>query len=82
VFEAVHGSAPDIAGQGIANPIAVIRSAALMLEYIGYRQEAQRIEQAVLATLKAGIGLTPDLGGDGTTTTLTEQIIRHLHAGV
>ncbi|MCS7271328.1 MAG: isocitrate/isopropylmalate dehydrogenase family protein, partial [Gemmataceae bacterium] len=79
VFEAVHGSAPDIAGKGIANPIAVIRTAALMLEYIGYRREAQRIEQAVLATLRQGVGLTPDLGGQGTTASLTDQIIRHLH---
>ncbi len=78
IFEAVHGSAPDIAGKGIANPIAIIRSAALMLEYIGRRAEAQRIERAVLTVLQRGEGLTPDLGGNGTTATLTEQIIREL----
>lgn len=80
IFEAVHGSAPDIAGQGLANPIAVIRSAALMLEYVGHRAAAERIERAVLKTLAAGIGLTRDIGGDGTTATLTEQIIRHLES--
>lgn len=80
IFEAVHGSAPDIAGRGLANPIAVIRSAALMLEYVGHRAAAERIERAVLKTLAAGVGLTRDIGGDGTTATLTEQIIRHLES--
>ena len=80
VFEAVHGSAPDITGQGLANPIALIRSAAMMLEHVGERQAAARIEQAVSRTLEARIGLTRDLGGDGTTATITEQIIRHLNA--
>jgi isocitrate dehydrogenase (NAD+) len=78
VFEAVHGSAPDIAGQGLANPIALIRSAAMMLEHVGERRAAERIEQAVVRTLEARIGLTRDLGGDGTTATLTQQIIRNL----
>jgi isocitrate dehydrogenase (NAD+) len=78
VFEAVHGSAPDIAGKGIANPIALIRSAALMLDHIGQRQAASRIEAAVRRTLQAGIRLTRDLGGDGTTATITEQLVRNL----
>ncbi len=78
VFEAVHGSAPDLAGKGLANPIAVIRSAALLLEHIGQFQAARRIEQAVRQTLQARIGLTRDLGGEGTTATLTEQIIANL----
>src|SRR5262245_14561790 len=69
VFEAVHGSAPDIAGKGLANPIALIRSAALMLDHIGQRLPAARIEASVRNTLLAGVGLTPDLGGDGSTTT-------------
>jgi isocitrate dehydrogenase (NAD+) len=80
VFEAVHGSAPDIAGKGLANPIAVIRSAALMLDYVGHRQAAERIEQAVLRTLRAGVGLTRDIGGTGTTASITDEIIRHLEA--
>jgi len=78
LFEAVHGSAPDIAGKGLANPIAMIRSAALMLEHIGQRQRARRIEASVRATLAAGKGLTRDLGGDGTTATITERLIANL----
>jgi isocitrate dehydrogenase (NAD+) len=78
VFEAVHGSAPDIAGKGVANPIAVIRSAAMMLEHIGQRQPAQRIERAVVRTLEAKKGLTRDLGGDGNTATITERLIANL----
>src|SRR5947209_17760961 len=78
VFEAVHGSAPDIAGKGVANPIALIRSAAMMLEHIGQRTPAQRIEESVRRTLAAGRGLTRDLGGDGNTATLTEQLIANL----
>src|SRR5439155_11203000 len=54
VFEAVHGTAPDIAGKGLANPIALIRSAAMMLDHIGQRQAADRIEEAVRRTLQAG----------------------------
>jgi isocitrate dehydrogenase (NAD+) len=78
VFEAVHGSAPDIAGKGLANPIALIRSAALMLEHIGQRGAAARIEAAVGKTLQLRRGLTRDLGGDGTTATITREIISHL----
>jgi isocitrate dehydrogenase (NAD+) len=78
LFEAVHGSAPDIAGKGLANPIALLRSAAMMLDHIGQRQAAQRIEQSVMLTLAAGVGLTRDLGGDGTTATITEQLIHNL----
>ena len=78
VFEAVHGSAPDIAGKGLANPIALIRSAAMMLEHIGQRDAAGRIETSVRRTLEAGRGLTRDLGGDGTTATLTGQLIQNL----
>jgi isocitrate dehydrogenase (NAD+) len=78
VFEAVHGSAPDIAGQGKANPIALIRSAALMLEHIGQREPAARIEASVRTTLQAKHGLTRDLGGDGNTATITEQLIKNL----
>jgi isocitrate dehydrogenase (NAD+) len=78
VFEAVHGSAPDLAGKGLANPIAVIRSAAMLLEHIGQRHAAERIEASVARTLQAKRGLTRDLGGDGTTATLAEQLIRNL----
>jgi isocitrate dehydrogenase (NAD+) len=78
VFEAVHGSAPDIAGKGLANPIAVLRSAAMLLEYIGQKTPAERIEASVRRTLHAGRGLTRDLGGDGNTRTITEQLIANL----
>jgi isocitrate dehydrogenase (NAD+) len=78
VFEAVHGSAPDIAGKGVANPIALILSAAMMLRHIGQPKAATAIECAVRETLRSGIGLTSDLGGDGNTATLTDQLIANL----
>jgi isocitrate dehydrogenase (NAD+) len=78
VFEAVHGSAPDLAGKGLADPIGCLRSAVMLLEHIGQRQPADRIERAVVKTLKAGKGLTRDLGGDGTTATITQELIANL----
>jgi isocitrate dehydrogenase (NAD+) len=81
VFEAVHGSAPDIAGKGLANPIAIIRSAVLLLDHIGQREAARHIEAAVMDTLARGRGLTRDLGGQGTTRSLTDEIIASLTRG-
>jgi isocitrate dehydrogenase (NAD+) len=78
VFEPVHGSAPDIAGQGRANPIACIRSGALLLDHVGRTAAARRIEAAVIRTLERAEELTPDLGGRGTTRGLTQAIIRNL----
>ena len=78
VFEAVHGSAPDIAGKGLANPIALLRSAVLLLEHIGQSHAARRIEDSVQKTLQARRGLTRDVGGDGTTASLTEQLIANV----
>jgi isocitrate dehydrogenase (NAD+) len=75
VFEAVHGSAPDIAGQNVANPLALVRSAVLMLRYMGDFEPADRIEKAVDAVIAKG-SLTRDLGGTCTTTELTEAIVR------
>lgn len=80
VFEAVHGSAPDIAGKGLANPIACLRSAAMMLDHVGYRDAAQRIEHSVRKTLEHKKGLTRDLGGDGNTETITKELIANLAA--
>ena len=80
VFEAVHGSAPDIAGQGKANPIALLRSAAMMLDHVGERDAAANIERAVVKTLTARVGLTRDLGGDGNTESITHEIVKHLGA--
>jgi isocitrate dehydrogenase (NAD+) len=80
VFEAVHGSAPDIAGKGLANPIACLRSAAMMLDHVGLRDAANRIEASVRRTLERKMGLTRDLGGDGTTETITRELIANLAA--
>lgn len=78
LFEAVHGSAPDIAGKGLANPIALVRSAAMMLEHIGQREPARRIEASVGRTLQNKRGLTRDLGGDGNTDTITRELLANL----
>jgi isocitrate dehydrogenase (NAD+) len=78
VFEAVHGSAPDIAGKGLANPIACLRSAAMMLDHVGSRDAAARIESSVRKTLEKSTGLTRDLGGDGTTDTITRELLANL----
>lgn len=78
MFEAVHGSAPDIAGKNIANPTAFLWSACMMLEHIGENDCAARIRRAVDEVLLEGSVRTPDLGGDATTTAYTEAIIKHL----
>ncbi|MBW3551015.1 MAG: isocitrate dehydrogenase [Proteobacteria bacterium] len=67
IFEAVHGSAPDIAGQGIANPCALLLGAVQMLDHLGLPDKAARLREAIVATLEAKDSLTPDLGGDGNT---------------
>jgi tartrate dehydrogenase/decarboxylase / D-malate dehydrogenase len=77
MFEPVHGSAPDIAGQGIANPIGAIWSASLLLDWLGLSIEAARVYQALEATTAAGI-LTPDLGGSATTKQVTDAILERL----
>jgi 3-isopropylmalate dehydrogenase len=66
LFEPVHGSAPDIAGEGIANPVATVLSAAMLCEFLGHDAAAERVREAVLETLADG-PRTPDLGGDATT---------------
>ena len=78
VFEAVHGSAPDIAGRNIANPIALILSSAMMLRHLGDANSADRIIHAVEAVLSEGKTLTGDLGGKATTTEITDAIIAAL----
>lgn len=77
VAEPVHGSAPDIAGQGIANPVAAILAAALLLETLGQSQAAQQIQQAVNLVLQHG-PRTRDLGGDATTAMMTAAILDQL----
>ena len=77
MFEPVHGSAPDIAGQGVANPIGAIWSASLLLDWLGLPNEARRVYQAIEATTAAGV-LTPDLGGSATTREVTDAILAKL----
>jgi isocitrate dehydrogenase (NAD+) len=67
IFEAVHGSAPDIAGKGIANPCALLLAAGQMLGHLGREDEAKRLRAAIVATLEARDHLTPDLGGSSNT---------------
>ena len=77
MFEPVHGSAPDIAGQGIANPIGALGSAALMLEHLGRPDEAKSLQLAIERTTGAGI-LTRDVGGTATTDEVTDSVIANL----
>ncbi|HWN58226.1 MAG TPA: isocitrate/isopropylmalate family dehydrogenase, partial [Methylomirabilota bacterium] len=76
IFEAVHGTAPDIAGKGIANPIAMILSSAMMLDYIGHQEAGNKIRAATGAVLRAGRVLTRDVGGKASTEEVTAAIIR------
>jgi isocitrate dehydrogenase (NAD+) len=74
IFEAVHGSAPDIAGKNLANPVALILSSTLMLEHLGEKDAGGRVRRAVLAVLQEGKTLTRDLGGSSGTTEIAEAI--------
>lgn len=74
VFESVHGSAPDIAGQGVANPIAIILTLAMLLEYLGELKASRAVQQAVAKVLKAKKVKTPDLGGRHSTSDLGDAI--------
>ena len=75
LFEPVHGSAPRLAGRNIANPMAAILASKMMLDYLGKKSWAERIENAVVSVLKDGKVLTPDLGGSSSTTQVTDAII-------
>jgi len=81
VFEAVHGTAPDIAGRGIANPIAAMLAGSMMLERLGQKDHGVRLEAAVRRAVAAGRDLTPDLGGSATTTAFTDRVIAELSTG-
>jgi isocitrate dehydrogenase (NAD+) len=78
IFEAVHGTAPDIAGKGLANPTALMQSAVLMLAHLGEREAAQRLEKAVHAAYAAKEHLTGDVGGKASTTEFTDDVIRRM----
>ena len=82
MFEPVHGSAPDIAGRGIANPLAAILSAALMLEFLGEEQAAARVQAAVARVLREAPTRTPDLGGHGRTSEVGDAVVAALAQGV
>ena len=78
LFEPVHGSAPDIAGKGIANPIAMMLSAVMMLKYLGENESGEKLENAILKLLTDAKVLTGDLGGNATTNEVTNEIIKLL----
>jgi isocitrate dehydrogenase (NAD+) len=75
VFESVHGSAPDIAGQGVANPTALLQSGILMLRYLNEREAAEKIEQAMLKVFAEGKVRTRDIGGTAKTAEFADAII-------
>ncbi|HEY2066605.1 MAG TPA: isocitrate/isopropylmalate family dehydrogenase [Gemmatimonadaceae bacterium] len=78
IFEAVHGTAPDIAGKGIANPSALILAACMMLEYMNDGERARRVRSALETTIREGKVVTRDLGGVAGTDEFTDAIIEHL----
>ncbi len=78
MFEAVHGTAPDIAGQGIANPTALMRAAAMMLEHLDMPEKGKRLERALNTVLEEGAALTGDLGGSATTEEFTDAVVASL----
>ena len=78
VFEAVHGSAPDIANKNLANPTALLLSGLMMLDHLGERAAATRIREALDRVLTAGVVRTRDLGGTATTTEFTDAVCREL----
>ena len=79
IFEAVHGSAPDIAGKGVANPLALLLAAALMIEHVGKHDMARRLRAAIDTVLRDDGVRTGDLGGKATTTEITRAIIKRLN---
>ncbi len=80
VFEAVHGSAPDIAGKGLANPTALILSAVMMLTHLGEREASENLRTAIGEVYAQADHLTPDVGGKATTNEFTDAVIRHLRS--
>jgi len=80
LFEPVHGSAPDIAGRGVANPIAAVLSAEMMLDFLGLKEAAGLIEAAVAGNLAEGQVRTPDLGGRASTSQVGDDIAAKIRA--
>jgi len=78
IFEAVHGTAPDIAGKGLANPTALLMSSILMLNHLGEKTTAERIEKALIKVYKEGKHVTKDVGGKAGTQEFTDAVIAAL----
>jgi tartrate dehydrogenase/decarboxylase/D-malate dehydrogenase len=78
MFEPVHGSAPDIAGKGVVNPLATILSAGMMLDHLGMGEAARELESAVARVLAVGEVRTPDIGGHSSTEQVTEAVLEQL----
>ena len=78
VFEAVHGSAPDIAGKGIANPTGLMQSAVLLLSHLGEKTAAERLHTAIYKVYATRRSLTPDVGGSASTSAFTDAVVRNL----
>lgn len=78
IFEAVHGSAPDIAGMDLANPTALLLSSVMMLQHMGLNGHASNIQKAIFDTLAEGQVLTKDLGGSATRSQFTEAVVSKL----
>jgi isocitrate dehydrogenase (NAD+) len=78
IFEAVHGSAPDIAGRGVANPVALMLAAAMMIEHCGRMDQASRLRRAVVETLEVDRVRTPDLGGTATTGSFAAAVVSRI----
>src|SRR6185369_5919949 len=78
IFEAVHGSAPDIAGKGVANPCALLLAACQMLDHLGMVDEARRVRVAISETVTARDRVTPDLGGSGSTESFADALIERV----
>ncbi|HEY6252877.1 MAG TPA: isocitrate/isopropylmalate family dehydrogenase, partial [Candidatus Angelobacter sp.] len=82
IFEAVHGSAPDIAGKDLANPTAVLQSSILMLRHLKETEAAERVQAALEKTYKEKLHITRDVGGKASTSEFTGEVIRNLEIGV
>ena len=78
IFEAVHGSAPDIAGRGIANPLALMLAAAMMLDHVGHAERGGRVRAAIDATLREDHVRTADLGGKASTREFSKAVVSRL----
>jgi isocitrate dehydrogenase (NAD+) len=81
IFEAVHGSAPDIAGKGVANPISILLASAMMLDHVGKQDLATRLRKAITDTLNIDSIRTRDLKGEATTKQFTDAVCKRLASG-